>query len=155
MAESSGNSYDESLVKDVLAHADIENVISSYINVEKRGKNHLALCPFHDDNAPSLTISEEKQIYKCFVCGEGGNAITFVMKYEKIPFMEAVRKVAELSGYYDPRLEKKTYSKPIDESKEALYKCLEDLTLYYQLALQSEEGIEATNYLASRGISED
>ncbi len=155
MAESSGNTYDDTLVRDVLAHADIVNIISSYIQVDKRGKNHMALCPFHDDTTPSLTISEEKQIYKCFVCGEGGNAITFVMKYEKIPFYDAVRKVAELSGYYDPRLEKRAVSKPVDEEKEALYKCLEDLTLYYQLALQSEEGTEAMNYLASRGISED
>ncbi|MCD8204754.1 MAG: DNA primase [Coprobacillus sp.] len=155
MAETGGKSYDESLVNDVLAHADIVSVISSYLDVQQKGRNYMALCPFHDDTTPSLSISKEKQIYKCFVCGEGGSAITFVMKYEKIPFMDAVRKVAELSGYYDERLERKAVHKQVDEEKEALYKCLEDLTLYYQLALKSEEGVEASEYLARRGIDEE
>ncbi len=155
MAETGSKSYDEALVNDVLAHADIVNIISSYLEVQQKGKNYVALCPFHDDTVPSLSISKEKQIYKCFVCGEGGSAITFVMKYEKIPFMDAVRKVAELSGYHDERLEKKVTPRHVDETKEAYYKCLEDLTLYYQLALQSEEGREASDYLASRGISSD
>ena len=63
------------------------------------GKNYVATCPFHDDHSPSMSISPDKQIYKCFVCGAGGNVFTFVKDYEKISFIEAVIKVAELINY--------------------------------------------------------
>lgn len=98
---------DNDLIERVLHACDIVQVISSYIPVIKKGRNYVAICPFHDDKNPSLHISPEKQIFKCFVCGTGGNAITFVEKYEKISFMDAVRKVAELVGFHDERLAKK------------------------------------------------
>ena len=98
--------YDRDLIDRILASADIVTIISSYITVTKKGRSYVALCPFHDDKNPSLNISKEKQIFKCFVCGTGGNAITFVEKYEKISFEEAVRKVAELINFHDERLEK-------------------------------------------------
>jgi DNA primase len=82
---------------------------SPHIPVTKKGRSYVALCPFHDDKNPSLNISKEKQIFKCFVCGTGGNAITFVEKYEKISFEEAVRKVADLINFHDERLEKQAY----------------------------------------------
>ena len=74
------------IAQDVLKHADIVEVIRAYLPLEKKGKNYLAVCPFHDDSNPSLTVSPEKQFFKCFVCGTGGNAITFVQKYEHISF---------------------------------------------------------------------
>ena len=88
--------FDENLVNDVLRHADIVKVISSYLQVTKKGKDFLAKCPFHDDTNPSMHISPEKQIFKCFVCGTSGNAFGFVMKFEHISFQEAVKKVAEI-----------------------------------------------------------
>jgi DNA primase len=142
--------YDRDLIEAVLKHADIVNVISSYINVIKKGKSYLALCPFHDDSNPSLNISPEKQIYKCFSCGEGGNAITFVRNYEHIGFEEAVRKVAELSSYFDPRLSAQRTLIQIDPEKEPLYKTMEDLASFYQYALSTKEGEKARHYLDSR-----
>lgn len=144
--------YDSSLISDVLKHADIVKVISSYINVNKQGKNYTAKCPFHDDSNPSLMISSEKQIFKCFVCGTAGNAISFVEKYEHISFFEALKKVAEISGYNDPRLEVKQKKIYIDKSKEALYKCLDDLTNLYQYALSTEEGKDGLDYFLSRHL---
>lgn len=79
--------FDDSLVLEVLKHADIVKIISSYISVTQKGKSYVAICPFHDDTNPSLSISREKQIFKCFVCGTGGSAITFVQKYEHISFL--------------------------------------------------------------------
>ncbi len=146
--------FDESLINEVREHADIVSIISSYIPVTRKGKSYVALCPFHDDVNPSLMISPEKQIYKCFVCGAGGNAITFVSNFEHISFPEAVRKVASLSSFFDPRLEQNVVTKKVDASKEALYETLEDLTLYYSLSLKSEEGEDALNYLNSRGLDE-
>lgn len=143
---------DKELIDAILKQADIVKIISSYLTVTKRGRNYFAVCPFHDDTNPSLTISPEKKIFKCFVCGTSGNAITFVSKYEHIPFMEAVRKVAELSDFHDPRLEKNTYVKKVDAQTENLYKCLTDLTLYYQFALGTPEGKEGLEYFEDRKL---
>ena len=145
--------YDSSLVDDILKQADIVNVISSYINVIRKGRNYVALCPFHDDKNPSMMISKEKQIFKCFVCGAGGNAISFVEKYEKIPFTEAIRKTAEIVGFHDVRLNKPLEHVQIDETITPLYECIEDLTTYYQFGLSTEEGSGAREYLAKRNIA--
>ncbi len=147
--------YDKDLIESVLKHADIINVISSYINVIRKGKNALAVCPFHDDTNPSLNISSEKQIYKCFSCGEGGNAISFVRNYEHVSFDEAVRKVAELSNYDDPRLASQRQAVFVDPEKEPLYKAMEDLNSYYQYALTTREGERARAYLKGRNIPPD
>ena len=79
--------------------ADIVDIMSNYLTLEKKGKNYRAICPFHDDHDPSLSISTDKQIFKCFVCGTGGNVFTFVQKIEEISFPEAVAKVAQMIGY--------------------------------------------------------
>ena len=145
-------SFNGSIAEDVLKHADIVKVIGSYLTLTKQGKNYKAVCPFHDDTNPSLTISPEKQFFKCFVCGTGGNAITFVQKHEHISFGEAVKKVADICGYHPEGLEK--YSKPVkvDERKQELLKCLYDLNLYYQFALNTPEGKEGLDYLESRNL---
>ena len=143
---------DNDLMEAVLKHADIVSVISSYLPVTKKGRNHMCICPFHDDKNPSLNISKEKQIFKCFVCGEGGNAISFVSKFEKIPFRQAMKKVAEISGYEDPRLNENVVITPKDESKNRLYKAMGDLQAYYRYSLTIPEGEAARNYLQSRGL---
>ncbi len=147
--------YDRDLIESVLKHADIINVISSYINVIHKGKNALAICPFHNDTNPSLNISVEKQIYKCFSCGEGGNAISFVRNYEHVSFDEAVRKVAELSNYDDPRLQSQKSVAFLDPEKEPLYKAMEDLNSFYQYALTTREGERARDYLKQRNIPQE
>ena len=78
--------FDSTLRDDVLKHAKIEQIVGSFLVVTKKGKNFFARCPFHDDTDPSLVISPEKQIFRCFVCGTSGNAISFVMKYLKISY---------------------------------------------------------------------
>ncbi len=143
---------DNDLVEAVLKHADIVNVISSYLQLTKKGKDYLAICPFHDDTNPSMHVSPDKQIFKCFVCGTGGSAISFVQKYEHISFFEAMVKVAELSNYDDPRLKKNVYVKPVDKSKETLLNCLRDLTTYYQYALNTNEGKEGLDYFEERHL---
>ncbi len=145
--------FDNTLITDVLKNANVVDVISSYIEVKQKGRNHVALCPFHDDKNPSLQISAEKQIFKCFVCGTGGNAIRFVELYEHIPFMEAMRKVAEISGYHDDRLLKKITITPVDEELLPLKKCLSDLTTYYQYALATDEGKIGLDYLNDRHLN--
>jgi DNA primase len=144
--------YDRDLIDKILASADIVTVISAYIPVTKKGRSYVALCPFHDDKNPSLNISKEKQIFKCFVCGTGGNAITFVEKYEKISFEEAVRKVADLINFHDERLEKQAYHAYVNPELTPLYACIDDLEKYYQYALSIAEGKIASDYLAERHL---
>lgn len=147
-------SIDQSLIEQILHAADIVQVISSYIPVIKKGRNYVAVCPFHDDKNPSLQISQEKQIFKCFVCGTGGNVFTFVEKYEKISFIDAVRKVADLIGFHDDRLKKAVQVSAKDASLEPLYKALDDLASFYHYALKTKEGKKAYTYLLDRGLDD-
>ena len=146
--------YSSDLIESVLRSADIVAVVSSYINVEKHGRSHLAVCPFHDDSNPSLNISQEKQIFKCFACGAGGNAITFVQRFERISYPEAVRKVAEIAGFSDPRLAEEAPVSKVDPAKKKLYDCINDLNAFYQYGLSTPEGETARNYLKNRNIDE-
>ena len=146
--------FDDSLRKDILAHCNIVDVVSSFLTVTKKGKDYLAICPFHDDTNPSMHISPEKQMFKCFVCGTGGDAISFVSKYLHMSYGEAMRKVAEICGYHDPRLEKAAPVRPVDEKKTALLKCLKDLTLYYSYCLSTDEGKAGLEYFENRKLDD-
>lgn len=88
----------KNIFQEVLSQIDIVNTIDNYLTLSKKGKNYLAICPFHEDSKPSLTISSDKQIFKCFVCNQGGNAIAFVEKYLKISSMEALKIIAADNG---------------------------------------------------------
>ena len=145
---------DSSLIDEILHKADIVDIISSYLHVIKKGHNYVAVCPFHDDKNPSMMISKDKQIFKCFVCGTGGNAFTFVQKYEKISYEEAVRKVAEKINFSDPRLTKEIKKVSINEDLIPLYNALDDLTKFYEYALLTEEGKIAKKYLEQRNIDD-
>lgn len=144
--------FDETLVNDVLKHSDIVKVIQAYLPLVRKGKDYLAKCPFHDDTNPSMHISPEKQIFKCFVCGTSGNAIGFVMKYEHLSFKEALKKVAEISDYHDPRLDGISEAKVVDPRRVPLVKCLHDLTIYYQYSLNSPEGKAGLDYFENRHL---
>ena len=140
------------IAEDVLKHADIVKVIESYIPLQKQGRNYRGVCPFHDDTDPSLTISPEKQIYKCFACGAGGNAIRFVQEYEHVSFGEAVKKVCDIVDYHPAGLENVSRPVKIDERREEILKCLYDLNLYYQFALNTPEGKAGVDYFDSRNL---
>lgn len=131
--------------------ADIVNVISHYIKVERYGKSYKAICPFHNDHDPSLLITPEKKIYKCFVCGNGGNVFTFVQNYDKVSFVEAVAKVAELTGFH---LSTNPTQTPItkDPHKEKYYQVLNEAIVYTTYQLDTDDSIHAKQYLEERGL---
>lgn len=131
--------------------ADIVNVISHYIPVQRSGKGYKAICPFHNDHDPSMSISPERQIYKCFVCGNGGNVFTFVQNFEKVSFVEAVEKVAELTGFH--LSSKPAVSKvEVDPHKKALYNVLNETINYTMYQLDTSVALHAKEYLEKRGI---
>lgn len=138
---------------DEIAQAnDIVDVISEYIQVKKRGKSFLAVCPFHPDKNPSLHISQQKQVYHCFSCKSSGNVYTFVQNYEKITFMDAVQKLAQRAG-----IELRINSKDPDLSNELskLFEINKAALKYFYRNLQNLSGGEKDfifNYLDSRNI---
>lgn len=143
----------ESLIQDIRSKADIVEVIQHYLPLIKKGKNYVGVCPFHDDHDPSMSISQDKQIFKCFVCGAGGNVFNFVKDYEKIQFNEAVIKVANYVGYPidDKYLINQT---KIDPKQQALFDVLNEYVKYTRYILNTEDAVEAKNYLYKRGLDD-
>ncbi len=141
------------IIEEIRQKANIVDVISSYIEVIKKGNSYLACCPFHNDKNPSLHISTSKQIFKCFSCDKGGNVFTFVQDYEKIPFIDAVRKVANLIGYHCDELDKSVRS--IDNSTKLILSTLKEASTLYSFILKTNEGIKGVEYLKTRNISDD
>lgn len=140
-------------IKAIRQQADIVDVMSRYITLEKKGKDYKAICPFHDDHDPSLSISTDKQIFKCFVCGTGGNVFTFVQKIENISFLEAVCKVAELI-HYPLHMDKSQFQLKVDQNQ-PLYDCVQSYIRFLTYELQSENGESVKRYLSQRKINED
>lgn len=144
--------YDDIL--EVQRKVNIVDVISEYLPIEQKGKNYFAICPFHDDHNPSMSISPEKQIYTCFVCGASGNVINFVMNYEKISFAEAVAKLAVKAGVtLNVKYEGK--KNVLDDKYEKFYKMFDVTNKYYQNNLRSLYGKKATEYLHKRNIDDE
>ncbi len=129
---------------------NIVDVISSYIPLTKKGRNYFGLCPFHDDHSPSLSVSEEKQIYKCFVCGESGNVFNFVMNYEHISFPEAINNLAHSIG-----MDLGITVKKEANSNDKYYEIMDIANKFYQNNLLSKEGAKAREYLTNRKLDKD
>ena len=141
---------DETLNK-IRKESDIVDVIGGYIDLVPKGKNFFGVCPFHDDHSPSMSVSPDKQIYRCFTCGASGNVFTFVTNYENISFYDAVVKLGEKIGI---KLEKKNKIKKINQY-ENLYNLYELSVNFYKNNLNSIAGEKARDYLKSRKIDED
>ena len=143
----------EQEINEIRAKANIVEVISHYIPLSRKGRNYTAVCPFHDDHDPSMSISEDKQIFKCFVCGTGGNVFTFVSRYEQISFIEAVYKVAEIVGIpMEKALE--LPQKQVDPQKSRLYRACADTIEYTHYQLHTPDAQSVKNYLAQRSIDD-
>lgn len=142
-------SYEEIL--SIQRKANIVDIIRDYVPLTQRGKNYFGICPFHDDHNPSMSVSPEKGVYKCFVCGNAGNVFNFVMEYEKVSFYEAVKIVADKIGVsIDISTSKKENTK-----KSPLYDVYNIAYKFYQNNLNTVYGKDAKKYLLNRKIDED
>ncbi len=143
----------EQSIEKVRQAADIVEVVGGYVELKKRGRNFLGLCQFHNDTKPSMSVSPEKQIFKCFSCGAGGNAINFVMDYEKLEFVDAVKKLAQ---NYNIVLDiQGGDSKKFTNTKSQLITMHNYAAKYYHNILLSDKGKKAYSYLKERGLSKD
>ncbi len=142
----------QEVIDDIRNSADIVDVIGHYIPLVKKGKGYSALCPFHDDHDPSLSISQDKQIYKCFVCGNGGNVFSFVSNFKKISFPEAVAEVASIIG---KPIEIDTAPKKVSRFQ-PYYDLLSAMISYCNYLLSASKlGEDAMAYLGDRGLEKD
>ncbi len=136
----------------IRAKADIISIVGSYIPLTQRGKNYFCVCPFHDDHAPSMSLSSEKQIYKCFSCGATGNVFSFVADYENVPFIEAVAIVANKCGM---ELSQATYKSGASEIFKEEHEIMELSQKFFQNNLRTDAGKQALEYLKERGINDE
>ena len=142
-------------ILDIQKRVNIVDIISEYLPIEQKGKNYFAICPFHDDHNPSMSISPEKQIYTCFVCGESGNVFNFVMNYEKVSFGKAVSIVAEKAGININYKESVNKSDIKTSKYSKFYKMFDISKKYYQNNINTVYGKSAIEYLNKRNITND
>ncbi len=142
-------------IDDLLDRVDIVDVVGARLDLRKTGKNHSARCPFHDEKTPSFSVSPDKQFFYCFGCGAGGNALGFVMDYDRIDFPRAVENLASLVGMEVP-----TEGTRDDEQanrRRSLYAALETADRFYRAQLREQTPDRKTNeaieYLRNRGMS--
>ena len=144
------NVLSQEKINEIRNSVNIVDVISSYMPLTPKGKNYFGVCPFHDDTNPSMSVSPSRQIYKCFSCGATGTVFKFIMDYENISFMEAVKKVADMGGI--PINIGKVQKKQNHTELHKIY----DLSLkFYINNLNTAQGKEAREYLKKRNINEE
>ena len=135
-------------INDLIDRADIVSVIDERVTLKKTGKNYTGLCPFHDEKTPSFSVSPDKQFFHCFGCQENGTVLTFLMKYERLEFVEAVEMLARDMGMEVPREQGRG---PVVKVDEDLYTVLEQAERFYRNQLRGAS--TAVDYLKGRGLT--
>lgn len=143
-------------IDDLLGRVDVVEVVGERVQLKKAGRNFSGLCPFHQEKTPSFTVSADKQFYHCFGCGAHGNALRFLMEYDKLPFPEAVEQLAgrlgldvPREGADDPRAQQR------EKKRKEGVNLLEVAASFYRERLKMQEGQAAQRYLQGRGLSPD
>lgn len=138
----------QSFINDLIDRVDIVDVIDGRVALKKTGKNYTGLCPFHDEKSPSFSVSPEKQFFHCFGCQESGTALTFLMKFERMEFVEAVETLAKDLGLVVPR---EKSNRPYVEVDQGIYDALDGAERIYRQQLRGAE--LAVEYLKGRGLT--
>ena len=143
--------FPDSFLDDLLARANIVDVISRQVDLKKSGGNLWGLCPFHSEKTPSFSVSPDKQLFYCFGCGAGGSVLQFVMRTENLPFADAVRALADQVGVAVP--EDSQDSDQDKERRETLYRLNRAAAQWFHSQLKTSDGQRARDYLNARGLS--
>ncbi len=140
-------------INDLLARTDIVDLIDARVKLKKQGKNFHACCPFHHEKTPSFTVNGDKQFYHCFGCGAHGNAIDFLMNYDRLEFVESIEELASMHSLEVP-YESGTGTTALERhQRQSLYELMGQLSEFYQQALNQPTAAVAQGYLAQRGLS--
>lgn len=147
--------YTDEQIEEVRSRNDIVDIISSYVNIKKKGNSYTACCPFHHEKTPSFHVSREKQMYHCFGCGVGGNVYTFLMEHENLSFPEAVEMLAERAGIELPRQSMSAEEKRQADAKVQIKDMNKSAAAYFHYLLKTERGTHAMEYLKGRGLTDE
>lgn len=137
----------------IKSKVNIVTVMSEYLSLKKRGRNYWAICPFHQDSHPSMSISPEKQIYRCFACSAGGNVFTFLQEYENISFIEALKKVAVMANISLDELTTYQEKPKYDKSEQLFFEINALASAYFSNNLETKKAYDAKEYLTKRNIN--
>lgn len=140
-----------SFIDDILARTDIVELIHSRVKLKKAGRDYQACCPFHHEKTPSFTVSPKKQFYHCFGCHAHGNAISFLMEYDKLEFIDAVEELAAMHGLEIPYEKSPHFAGNSVKNKRTLYELMREIAQFYQQQLLKH--IPPQHYLQQRGLS--
>lgn len=140
-------------INDLLARTDIVDLIDARVKLKKQGKNFHACCPFHNEKTPSFTVNGEKQFYHCFGCGAHGNAIDFLMNFDRLEFVESIEELATSHGLDVPYEAGNGPSQMERHQRQSLYQLMENLNGFYRQGLQQSSAQPARDYLDRRGLS--
>ncbi len=139
-------------IDELLARTDIVELIDQRVPLKKAGRNYAACCPFHNEKSPSFTVSQDKQFYHCFGCGAHGNAISFMMEFEQLEFVEAIEELAQLHHLEVPREQGAGKSRPAAQADD--YNLMQQAATYYQQQLQQHpDSQRVRDYISQRGLS--
>ncbi len=142
----------QNFIDDLLERCDIVDIIDKRVKLKRTGHNYVGLCPFHEEKTPSFSVNPDKQFYYCFGCGAGGNALGFLMEYERLEFPEAVNAIAHNLGVSVP--EETIRYEDKNQQRQIVYDVLKKAADFYYLQLKSHPAAEiAVNYLRQRGVS--
>ena len=147
--------YSDDIIEEVRTASDIVDVVSGYVRLEKKGSTYFGLCPFHNEKTPSFSVTPSKQMYYCFGCGAGGNAITFVMDYENYTFPEALKYLADRAGINLPEEEMSVEQRKEAGLKASLLDIYKLAGKYYYYQLKQEHGKRAYDYFKKRELSDE
>ena len=148
--------YDKQLIDEVVSRNDIVDVISSYVGLKRAGSSYKCCCPFHTEKTPSFSVSRERQRYHCFGCGAGGNALTFVMKYDNMSYVEAIQYLAQRVGMELPERELSSEEKRQISRREKLFEInLEATNYFHYVLLHTENGKKGYEYYLKRGYTDE
>lgn len=142
-------------IDNLVNKANIVDIIGKYLNIQKKGKNYVAVCPFHDDSDPSLTISPDKKIFKCFVCGTGGNIISFLQEFNNITFFKALILLSEELNIKIDGLKNFNEKPKYNDEEAKILQINKDAALFFNAMLITKYGIEAMTYLKNRTIDKN
>lgn len=145
----------QEFLDEVLSKNDIVDVISRYVTLSRRGNNYWACCPFHMEKTPSMSVKQDGQFFKCFGCGEGGNAITFLMKIENIDFLQAVEILCKNAGMQMPTLEESNEMIARKKLRDRLLNIITDTCNFYRENLNNVKAQAHINYIKSRGLNNE
>ena len=148
--------FSEEKVSEIRDRSSLLEVISDYVTLKKTGKHYKGLCPFHSEKTPSFMVNEEKQIFHCFGCGEGGDVFTFLIKVGQFSFPQAVEELARRYGIKLPPKELSSAQKKDLAKRDLLFQINQASSDYYHdLLTRQKEGEGARRYLSQRGIREE